>query len=119
MLPRQLWTSFLLFYSVVVFIFLVLGTPTSSVVMMPFFVFVPGYAFVAVFFPKSHKLEKVLMSIGFSIAFVAGTKSFMQTFKMIGLFSELVIPTIFSTVCLIAKLLIARANALPEKKVEP
>jgi len=101
----RLWTSLLLLYSVSMLIFLVLRTPAPSLMIVPFFVFVPGYAFVAVALPKLGKLDKVVMSIGFSVAFIAGIKSFMLTFAIVGLFSELAVLTILSAACLIVKLI--------------
>lgn len=102
---NRLWMCFLLFYSVVMFILFVVGTPAPSLLILPFFVFVPGYAFVVVVFPELRKPEKVVISIGFSVAFIVGIKSFIITFAITGVFSELTVLTIFSAVCLIVRLI--------------
>lgn len=102
---NRLWTYFLLFYSGLLFTFLTLGIPAPSILVLPFSLFVPGYAFVAVVFPRLRGLEKVVTSIGFSIGLIVGIKSFMQTFAETYLFSELAVLTIFSAACLIVKLI--------------
>ena len=101
-----LWIFFLLLYSAAILVFLILGISTPSLFILPFCLFLPGYAFVAVFFPRSSNLEKVLMSIAFSMALFVGIKSFIRTFAFKGLFSELSFVTIFSIICLITKLVI-------------
>lgn len=102
--PR-LWIYFLLFYSGTITVFLILGTSTSPLLIFPFLIFVPGYALVAIVFPKSLKPEKVMMSIGFSVALSAGIKSIMITYSITGLFSELVVLAILSSVLLMVKLI--------------
>ena len=100
-----LWTFFLLLYSGTILVLLILGISTPSLLILPFYLFVPGYAFVAVLFPQLRILEKAFMSIGFTVALFVGVKSFIQTFAFVGLFSELSLVTVFSAICLITKLI--------------
>ena len=101
----QLWTFLLLLYSGIILVFLILRISTPSLLILPFYLFVPGYAFVAVLFPQSRSLEKAFMSIAFSVALFVGGKSLIRTFVLVGLFSELSVVTIFSAICLITKLI--------------
>jgi len=101
-----LWTFLLLLYSGTILIFLILGFSTPSLLILPFCLFVPGYALVAVLFPQLRNLEKTFTSIGFSIGLFVGVKSFIQTFLLMDPFSELSVVIIFSAVCLITKLIV-------------
>lgn len=100
----RLWTFFLLLISGTILTFFVLGIPAPSLLIVFFCFFVPGYAFVALVFSEIDELEKVVASIGFSIGFFVGLKSFIQTFGFVGLFSEVAVLTIFSAALLIVKL---------------
>lgn len=101
----RLWAYLLLLYSGLILIFLTLRTQPPLLLIMPSYIFTPGYALVAVFFPKLRKLEKVVMSLAFSIGLIVGIKSFMQTFATTELFSELALVTVFSAVCFIVELI--------------
>ena len=100
----RLWTFFLLLISGTVLIFLILGIPAPSLLILFFCFFIPGYAFVALVFSEIDELEKVVASIGFSIGFFVGLKSLIRTFGFVGLFSEVAVLTIFSVSLLIVKL---------------
>ena len=102
---NRLWTFLLLLYSGTMLVFLILGISTPSLLILPFCLFVPGCAFIVVLFPQLRNLENAFMSIAFSIALFVGIKSFIQTFVLTGLFSELYVVVIFSAICLIAKLI--------------
>lgn len=102
---NRLWIIFLLLYSGTILVFLVLEISTPSLLVLPFCLFVPGYALVAVLFPESRNLEKTLMSIAFSIALFVGIRSFIQTFALRSVFSALSFVIILSVICLITKLI--------------
>lgn len=102
----QLWTFLLLLCSATILIFHVLEISTPSLLILPFCLFVPGYAFVAVFFSQLRNLERALMSIAFSVALFVGIKSFIQTFALMDIYSELSVVTILSAICLITKLIV-------------
>jgi uncharacterized membrane protein len=100
----RLWTFFLLLISGTILISIILGIPAPSLLILFFGFFIPGYAFVALVFSELDELEKVVASIGFSIGFFVGLKSFTQTFGFVGLFSEVAVLTIFSVALLFVKL---------------
>jgi len=100
----RLWTPLLLLISGAIFIFLTLEIPTPSPLVLLFSLFVPGYAFIDLVFSELNKPEKAVASLGFSLSLLVGLKSLIQTFGYIGLFSELTLLAIFSSVLLIVKL---------------
>lgn len=102
---NRLWTFLLLLISGIILVFLIFGISTPPFLILPFCLFVPGYAFVSIIFPQQSNLEKTFMSIAFSIALFVGIRSFIQTFVLVSLFSELSFVTIFSAICLIIKLI--------------
>jgi hypothetical protein len=63
----------------------------------------PGHAFVSVAFPQVSKTEKIIASVGFSIALLAGLKALIETLEISPLFSELPIAIIVTILLLIAK----------------
>ena len=102
---NRLWAFLLLLYSGTILIFLILGISIPSLLILPFCLFVPGYALVAVLFPQLRNLEKAFTSIAFSIALFVGVKSFIQAFVLMDPSSELPVVIIFSAICLITKLI--------------
>jgi len=102
---RWLWIFILMVYSLLMlmfFILQILALPT--IFILPFYLFVPGYAFTVAAFTHLRKLEKIIVSLGVSIALFTGIKGLTQTFGLKGLFSVSEILAIFSVVCLIVKL---------------
>lgn len=100
-----LWDAFLLFYSGLTFAFLIMGPLASpSLLILPFYLIVPGYVFVDIFFPKLSRLEKAVLSIGLSVALLIGIKGLVQTFKATYILSEFTILAVFSLIYFLAKL---------------
>lgn len=100
----RLWIGILLVYSILMFF---LGTPALPFVfVVPFYLFIPGYALVEVFFAHRRKLEKVVMSMGLSLGLLVGIRV-LKDMRVLGLtrpISEHTLLAIFSVVCLIVKL---------------
>jgi len=101
---QKLWITFLLLYAGFILIQQILGNQPPLTLYIPFLIFVPGYAFTEALFPQINMLEKATVSLGLSLALLVGFKSLMQTFRIVGLFSEITITTILAIICLIAVL---------------
>jgi len=102
---QTLWITFLLFYSFLILIQQVLGNQPSLILYIPFLIFVPGYAFSQALIPQLFWLEKITISLVLSLALLIGLKSLMQTFRIVGIFSETTITTILAIIFLIAVLI--------------
>ena len=50
-----------------------------SYIALVFYAFVPGYSFVEVLLGRTHRFEKLFVSIFFSIAFITGVKALDRT----------------------------------------
>jgi uncharacterized membrane protein len=101
----RLWAFLLLAVSVTILILPIFGIPSPSLLVLFFSLFIPGYAFVALVFSRLNMLEKTVASIALSLGLLVGIRSFIETFGYVGLFSELDVLEVFSTILLTAKLL--------------
>lgn len=100
----KLWITLLLLYSLLILVYQILGDQSPLVLYTPFLIFVPGYAFAEALLPQIHKLEKITVSLALSLAILVGFKSLIETFRIMGFFSEITITTILAIICLIAVL---------------
>jgi len=101
---RKLWTIFLLIYSVSVLASSFLARPLPVFLYLVFMIFMPGYAFAEALFPKLQLLEKLTVSIGFSLALLAGLHGLIEAFDLEGLLSEITIVEIVTIICLLVLL---------------
>lgn len=101
---ERLYFFVLLVYSVVMFIMIIFEAGAEFPLAFPLYFLLSGYAFMEVAFPKVTKVEKILASLGFSMAFLVGLNAIIQTFGVSQLFSELTFVTIIAVAFLIARL---------------
>jgi uncharacterized membrane protein len=94
----------LLVYSGIMLFAVAYGAQIAFFLTFPLYFLLPGYAFMEVAYPRVTKVEKIIASVGFSIAFLVGLNAFIQTFEIGPLFSELTIVAIVSIIFLIVKL---------------
>jgi len=97
----------LLLYSVVVLVSLLFKPLISlRLIVLPFYIFVPGYAFTTLFLPRLRAIEKVIASLGLSLALFLGIKSFIYTFSLEYFFQGSVILSIISILFLVSNLIL-------------
>lgn len=97
---KTLWIIFLLLYSVIMLIFQISANSIPATFNIPFYIFIPGYAFAEALLSHLHRLEKITISLAFSLAILVGFKGPIRAFKMVGLVSEKTIVTILAMICL-------------------
>lgn len=108
---NRLWRAripFFLLYSVAILVFLIFRVSIPFFLILPYLLFIPGYALVAILFPKSPKFEKTFMSMGFSIALFVGINSLIQMFMLGELLSGLPLVVIISALCLTVNIIFNR-----------
>jgi len=104
----RLWALFLLLVSGALLVSIVLDFPTPWFLTLLFYLYVPGYAFVAILF-RLNVVEETLAAIGFSVCMFLGLRSLIQTFRL-SFFPESMIFIILSLFLLILRLAVLREH---------
>ena len=73
---KNFWILILILYNSTVLISFFRETRFSTLMTLPFYIFIPGYSFSELFFKFDSILEKFVASLGISISLYVGLRAF-------------------------------------------